>query len=708
MLLRLFNRHNHVLGISLLLTIALSFTLLSFSTLQAYDKKVLVEDFTSSTCGPCSQTSGVLEEALEATEDICVPIAYHMRWPGPGTDPWYHDNEDDNGYPGEGGRADAYGVTGIPDYYFNGEKYGGSKTNLNTLVRNIENATEGGSPLFIEISGQEDEGTMTLNVSVTSDEDISDVILHTAIVEEFYFYEGGTTDQTDFYDAMVKMVPDYGGTDFDIEADETLEWELEQDMEGLGWHDLEIGNLILLAWVQTSDTSHYVLQAESFSMKWTLAEIEYTGFYIDDSQGNGDGRAEAGESVDFIVEVTNTEGFATAETVDISLTCDDFDITIGRGELQLTDVEGGTSVDNSDAPFTFTVSEDFETHPVTFIVTINAEPGEVKIVQEMTFMINWPEFLVIDASNDILGDTAMFSPWGLDDLPYADRIDYYADGIPDVSLISHYPTMIVHSMNNEESTFFSDGGIDMISYYLDTGGRVILNSPVFCADTTYKDLMQEYFGAEPENNFTGSYMAHAYEGDHPFADEFIICSGNGSHDWPYLSPSISALEGARELFYWSNNDGDDLGACVIENINLSYRTLLISIPLETIGDQDGGLTREVFFEEMLTWLDYTPQEDAVDTEETPLVIEFGLNAAYPNPFNAQTVIPFNLDRRSQVSVTLHDLSGREISRLFNGSLDAGSHNLLLDAGSVGLSSGTYYVKLMEGERSLTQPVTFMK
>jgi hypothetical protein len=71
--------------------------------------------------------------------------------------------------------------------------------------------------------------------------------------------------------------------------------------------------------------------------------------------------------------------------------------------------------------------------------------------------------------------------------------------------------------------------------------------------------------------------------------------------------------------------------------------------------------------------------------------EFALNQNYPNPFNPSTVINFSLAVESKVSVKVFNLLGQEVSTLFNGSLNAGSHDLSLNL--TGSTSGIYFYQL---------------
>lgn len=64
---------------------------------------------------------------------------------------------------------------------------------------------------------------------------------------------------------------------------------------------------------------------------------------------------------------------------------------------------------------------------------------------------------------------------------------------------------------------------------------------------------------------------------------------------------------------------------------------------------------------------------------------------YPNPFNPVTTIRFDLARSADITLTVHDLLGREVARLAQGLHGAGSYTVAFDAS--GLSSGVYYYVL---------------
>lgn len=69
---------------------------------------------------------------------------------------------------------------------------------------------------------------------------------------------------------------------------------------------------------------------------------------------------------------------------------------------------------------------------------------------------------------------------------------------------------------------------------------------------------------------------------------------------------------------------------------------------------------------------------------------------YPNPFNPSTRIDFTLARSGRVRLTLFDMLGREVNRLVDGTLPAGSHQILWDGSDrhgVKMASGIYFYRL---------------
>ena len=88
-----------------------------------------------------------------------------------------------------------------------------------------------------------------------------------------------------------------------------------------------------------------------------------------------------------------------------------------------------------------------------------------------------------------------------------------------------------------------------------------------------------------------------------------------------------------------------------------------------------------------------------------------LRAAYPNPFNAGTVITFSLPVAADLRLDIFDLKGQQVAHLLEGSMTAGLHELQwLGTGNSGheLPSGIYLLRLTTPEYRSIQRVTIIR
>ncbi|MCH7614030.1 MAG: T9SS type A sorting domain-containing protein, partial [Candidatus Marinimicrobia bacterium] len=88
-------------------------------------------------------------------------------------------------------------------------------------------------------------------------------------------------------------------------------------------------------------------------------------------------------------------------------------------------------------------------------------------------------------------------------------------------------------------------------------------------------------------------------------------------------------------------------------------------------------------------------------------LTYSLSQNYPNPFNPRTTIRFGLPEPKQVTLTVYNLLGKEVTVLVNNKLyDAGMHKVVLDAGR--FSSGVYFYRIHTGKWSKTRKMLVIK
>lgn len=86
--------------------------------------------------------------------------------------------------------------------------------------------------------------------------------------------------------------------------------------------------------------------------------------------------------------------------------------------------------------------------------------------------------------------------------------------------------------------------------------------------------------------------------------------------------------------------------------------------------------------------------------------DFELYQNYPNPFNPTTVISFQLEKPSEITLTVFDTIGRVVETLFDGSKSTGKHSIAFDAKS--LPSGLYYYTLSVNGFETSQKMILLK
>lgn len=88
------------------------------------------------------------------------------------------------------------------------------------------------------------------------------------------------------------------------------------------------------------------------------------------------------------------------------------------------------------------------------------------------------------------------------------------------------------------------------------------------------------------------------------------------------------------------------------------------------------------------------------------VDNYNILSAYPNPFNPETNISFNIAESGQVVLKVYDTSGREIALLSDSWYPAGGHNFKFDGS--GLASGIYFVELLTNNHNYISKIMLIK
>jgi len=79
---------------------------------------------------------------------------------------------------------------------------------------------------------------------------------------------------------------------------------------------------------------------------------------------------------------------------------------------------------------------------------------------------------------------------------------------------------------------------------------------------------------------------------------------------------------------------------------------------------------------------------------------------YPNPFNPETTLSFNIESLQQTSLRIYDIQGRLIETLVQDKINPGYHTITWDAS--GFASGIYFAKIRSGNHVKMQKIMLLK
>ena len=106
------------------------------------------------------------------------------------------------------------------------------------------------------------------------------------------------------------------------------------------------------------------------------------------------------------------------------------------------------------------------------------------------------------------------------------------------------------------------------------------------------------------------------------------------------------------------------------------------------------------------WNCFGESFDFIEEPDEILNSEFLILDCYPNPFNQQAAISFQLLAVSHVNLTVYDITGREVRVLHATPLQAGYHEVVWNA--EGLGSGVYFARLQAGDFMQTRKMLLVK
>lgn len=187
----------------------------------------------------------------------------------------------------------------------------------------------------------------------------------------------------------------------------------------------------------------------------------------------------------------------------------------------------------------------------------------------------------------------------------------------------------------------------------------------------------------------------------------IFRTTNSGIQWDTISltPGI-CLHFVNNLTGWTAGDDGDIYKTTNGGLNFYPQTIPVTggffTDIEFVNDTTGWAVDVYAILHTTNGGTYV----AVEPISYNIPDEYILYQNYPNPFNPKTNIEFSLSQEDNVKITIFDVLGREVYRVFEGKLKAGSYKFEFNGES--LSSGIYFYTFYYSNGKITKKMILNK
>ena len=587
-----------------------------------------------------------------------------MSWPGPG-DPFYSYNPGENN-----ARRSLYQVPYVPLIMIDGvaETYQFSTDSVRNAVslrREIP------SPCTMEVSAFAAGTTVHATARVTAE-----VALHGAVHHLFLalIHNEQQIGAVIYTHPFRDMEPDASGELFELDADSTFELVVEFPTES-GW---DLANMAVVAFIQDNSTRE-VLQAAygevnaDYSME-LAATLERTQM------------VEPSSDVEFTAILTNTG--TEADSYVATLTGD-----LPAGWTRTIELDGGTP-DPSSIVVDLDSSQDallrVRVHPNgipgTGYTNLNVvSTGQPEIIGEADFvLLSGLDILLVDDDQEL--DFEDYFEASLETLPFVSgtwETFYNNPATEDLNQVG----CVIWQTGNRYGCFDDEEQANLAAF-LDSGGSLFLSGQGIGFSLGFPHpgtpFFTDYLHADYVTVYRDGLTVSGVPGD-PIADgmSFAISGGTGANNQTHQS-DIDPLDGTAVTFV-TYTPGTYQHNAGLRIETPSYRAILLGFGFEAIAEE---ATRHQFMANVLEWLQV---ESNSERDSNLQALSYALGQGYPNPFNPVVTIPYALEHRSAVRLSIFDILGREVVVLASGIRNSGAHTARWDAS--GFPSGLYFSRL---------------
>lgn len=237
-------------------------------------RKVLIEEATNTSCGPCAAQNPSFQLFIRNNFNDVIPLIYHAWWPG-SDDPMYQEN-----IPMNEGRIRYYGIEqqGVPNVRVNGKIapktgnwYDGAAGDTVAIKTEVDKYRGTNSPITLTVAETRSGTQCSVGVTINTTQSLVGKKLRVAVVEYFISYPTppGSNGEKEFYWVARAMLPDHNGTTLNLDAGSNQTFNFTYTMKST-WKSQQI---YIVAFIQDDNTKEVLQAAQNLK----VAKVQVAG-----------------------------------------------------------------------------------------------------------------------------------------------------------------------------------------------------------------------------------------------------------------------------------------------------------------------------------------------------------------------------------------------------------------------------------------------
>ncbi|MDK9699697.1 MAG: S8 family peptidase [bacterium] len=414
-------------------------------------------------------------------------------------------------------------------------------------------------------------------------------------------------------------------------------------------------------------------------------------------QGNGNGRIEAGETINLIVRFSNAGDRTDSYSTTLRFISTDPTITVLSDSVWIGDVLSGNNGETRAIRFRFNAGS--PSHRTNFTLRVSGlNPNDLRYTQTFNydFMLGYGNTMLIDDDNGATYEN--YYKVALDSL--GESYDYWniaTQGVPTSSDMSRYYDFIWFTGDATTNTI-TTAEQTAISWIMNNNRRLLLSGKEIGEEigssSFHQNVLHATYVASSSQTRANGIAGDALSG----GGNLLLVGSSGAGNYS-SSNALTPVGGAVARWNYTNGNTGAISYSVANRIRLVY----CGFPVESIHGSASTITRWAFLSRVLTAFRNTAVGEETDGA---LPTDFQIQSVYPNPFNPSTTIAFSLPRSSEVKLSVYDVSGRLVANLGEKNYTAGFHSLQWNASNV--AAGMYIVRMEAAGTVSTHKALLMK